>query len=217
MNAIRTLIVDDHDHDLVRAGLRLLLQSMEGIEVVGEAANGRDAVAAARSHRPDVVLMDLMMPELNGLDATARIVSRNPGVHVVILSMTAGDEAVLPVMRAGASGYCLKNVRPAELELAIRAAARGETYLCAAVSRHVVDACFAKSGSGEDQFERLSARQREVLQLIAEGRSAKEIAGRLEISVRTAETHRAQLMNALDIHDTAGLVRFAIRRGLITA
>lgn len=214
MSALRVLVADDHE--LVRAGIRLLLKGMAEVEVVGEASNGREAVAAAASLRPDVVLMDLAMPELNGLDATARIVAANPGVRVVILSMTAGEEAVLPALRAGASGYVLKNVRPVELELAIRAAARGETYLCAAVSRTVVEASLGRGRETDGQLEKLSTRQREVLQLVAEGRSAKEIAGRLGISVRTAEAHRAKIMELLEIHDTAGLVRFAIRRGLIT-
>jgi DNA-binding NarL/FixJ family response regulator len=214
MSAIRVLIADDHQ--LVRAGVKLLLQTMNDIEVVAEASNGREAIALAKSHRPDVVLMDLQMPELNGLDAAVRIVAENPRVHVVILSMSAGEEAVLPALRAGASGYLLKNVRPVELELAIRAAARGDPYLCSDVSKHVVDRCLERSQASDGVFQQLTPRQREVLQLVAEGRTAKEIARRLEISVRTAEAHRTQVMEALDIHDVAGLVRYAIRKGLIT-
>jgi len=193
----------------------MLIETMKGLEVVAEAANGREAVTLAASLRPDVVLMDISMPELNGLEAAARIVAADPAVHVVILSMSADEGAVLPALEAGVTGYLLKNVRPVELELAIRAAANGESYLCTAVSRHVVDRCRELSRASDGGFDGLTGRQREVLQLVAEGRTAKEIAGRLSISVRTAETHRAQLMDALGIHDVAGLVRYAIRRGLI--
>jgi len=213
MKPIRVLIADDHA--LVRAGLRLLIEAIEGVEAVGEASNGREAIALAAKLRPDVVLMDIMMPELNGLDATARIVAADPGARVVILSMSTGEETVLPALRAGATGYLLKDVTPVELELAIRAAAKGETFLCTAVSKHVVDRCFQRTSSSDQIWERLTARQREVLQLVAEGRSSKEIAVRLGITARTAKAHRAQLMEALDIHDIAGLVRYAIRRGMV--
>jgi DNA-binding NarL/FixJ family response regulator len=214
MKPIRVLIADDHA--LVRAGLRLLVEGLEGIEVVAEANNGREAIALAAKLRPDVVLMDVIMPELNGLDATARIVAADPSVRVVMLSMSAGEETVLPALRAGATGYLLKDVMPVELELGIRAAAKGETFLCAAVSRHVVDRCFQRTNAADEFYDRLTERQREVLQLVAEGLSSKEIAARLGITVRTAKAHRAQLMEALDIHDIAGLVRYAVRRGLVT-
>ena len=214
MSAIRILIAEDHD--LVRAGIKLLLQALDGVEVVGEAGDGREAIALALSLEPDVILMDIMMPELNGLDAAARIVAANPRTRVVMLSMSAGEEAVLPALRAGAVGYLLKNVKPVELDLAIRAAARGEMYLCSAVSGHVVDRVLERVHASDDFYDRLTGRQREVLQLVAEGRTSKEIARRLEVSVRTAEAHRTQLMEALDIHDVAGLVRYAIRRGMIT-
>ena len=214
MKPVRVLLADDHD--LVRAGLKLLVQAFEGVEVVGEASNGREAIALAKSLRPDVILMDLQMPELNGLDATARIVAADPAVRVVILSMSASEEAVLPSLRAGATGYLLKNVKPVELELAIRSTAKGETFLCAAVSRHVVEKCFERTQAADEFYDSLTGRQREVLQLVAEGRTAKEIAGRLGVSVRTAESHRTQLMEALDIHDIAGLVRYAIRKGMVT-
>ena len=214
MKKIRVLLADDHD--LVLAGLKLLVQALEGVEVVGEARNGYEAIALAKNLRPDVILMDLQMPELNGLDATARIAAADPAVRVVILSMSASEEAVLPSLRAGATGYLLKNVRPVELELAIRAAAKGETFLCAAVSKHVVEKCFERTHAADEFYDRLTGRQREVLQLVAEGRTSKEIAGRLGVSVRTAEAHRTQLMEALDIHDVAGLVRYAIRKGMVT-
>lgn len=213
MKPVRVLIADDHA--LVRAGLRLLLEALEGVEAVGEASNGREAIALAAKLRPDVVLMDIMMPELNGLDATARIVAADSSARVVILSMSTGEETVLPALRAGATGYLLKDVTPVELELAIRAAAKGESFLCTAVSRHVVDRCLQRTSASDEFYERLTSRQREVLQLVAEGRSSKEIASRLEISLRTAKAHREQLMEALDIHDIAGLVRYAIRRGMV--
>ena len=213
MSDIRVLIADDHD--LVRAGVTLLLQAVGGVEVVGEAADGREAVAMAESLAPDVILMDIMMPELNGLDATARIVASNPRTRVVILSMRTGEEEVLTALRSGAVGYLVKNVKPDELGMALRAAARGEIYLCSAVSRHVVDKVLQRALVSDDTYDRLTGRQREVLQLVAEGRTSKEIARRLDVSVRTAESHRAQIMEALDIHDVAGLVRYAIRRGMI--
>ena len=214
MKTVRILLADDHD--LLRAGLRLLLQSMEGFDVVGEAGNGREAIALAQKLRPDVVMMDIQMPELNGLDATARLVASTPGTNVVIVSMNASEESVLAALRAGAVGYLLKNVPPVELELALRAASRGQTYLCSGVSRYLVDRVVTRSRQAESSWELLTPRQREVLQLVAEGHTSKEIARRLEISVRTAETHRTQLMETLDIHDVAGLVRYALRKGLIS-
>jgi DNA-binding NarL/FixJ family response regulator len=168
------------------------------------------------AHRPDVVLMDILMPELNGLDATARVAKAFPYVRVLILSMNAGEEYVLPALRAGAAGYLPKNTSPAELERAIRAVARGEPYLSAAVSRHVIARCLRSGADSGSPLERLTPRQRETLQLVAEGRTAKEMAQRMDVSVRTAELYRTQLMEALDIHDVAGLVRYAIRTGLIT-
>jgi len=214
VKTVRILLADDHD--LLRAGLRLLLHSMEGFEVVGEAGNGREAIALAQKLRPDVVMMDIQMPELNGLDATARLVASTPGTNVVIVSMNASEESVLAALRAGAVGYLLKNVPPVELELALRAASRGQTYLCSGVSRYLVDRVVTRSRQAESSWELLTPRQREVLQLVAEGHTSKEIARRLEISVRTAETHRTQLMETLDIHDVAGLVRYALRKGLIS-
>ena len=214
MRPIRVLLADDHD--LVRAGFRSLLKDMAGLAVVAEAANGREACRLVRDQRPDLVLMDIMMPELNGLDATARIAATYPDVRVLILSMNASEEYVLQALRAGAAGYLLKNVKPAELEEAIRTVARGQTYLTPAISKHVVAGYLQHASAPRGSLGQLTARQREVLQLIAEGRTTKEIAQRLEVSVKTAEGHRTQLMQALDIHDVAGLVRFAIRTGLIS-
>lgn len=215
MNAIRIVLADDHE--LVRAGFRALLKDLAGMEVVGEAADGREALRIVAARKPNVVLMDIMMPELNGLDATARIAATQPEVRVIILSMSESEEYVLQAMRAGAVGYLLKNVKPAELEEAIRTVARGRTYLAPAVAGHVVAGYLKEANSAVSPLDRLTSRQREVLQAIAEGRTTKEIAGLLGISVKTAESHRMQLMQALDIHDIAGLVRFAIRTGVIGA
>ena len=214
MTTIRLLLSDDHD--LFRAGLRALLEAVDDFEVVGEAGDGLEALRLVEQLRPHVVLMDLMMPGLNGLETTSRIARLFPEVRVVILSMNSAEEFVLPSIRAGAMGYLLKNVRPGELEQAVRAAAVGETYLTPAVARHFVDDYRRRTAEVVDSFERLTPRQREVLQLVAEGNSTKEIAQRLSIGVKTVETYRAQLMEILDIHDVAGLTRYAIRRGVVS-
>jgi DNA-binding NarL/FixJ family response regulator len=211
---IRILLADDHT--LFRAGLHSLLGKIADFEIVAEANHGRQALHLIEDKQPDVVLMDITMPELNGLEATARAASKFPNTHVVILSMSADQEFVVQALQAGAAGYLLKNVTPEELELAIRAAARGEIYLCSAISRHVVDGCLAWSKATASSPRQLTSRQREVLQLIAEGSTTKVIAKKLGISVKTAESYRAELMEALDIHDVAGLTRYAIRTGLIT-
>jgi DNA-binding NarL/FixJ family response regulator len=211
---IRILLADDHD--LVRAGLHVLLQTIADFDVVAEAGDGREALRLVKEHHPNVVLMDFMMPELNGLDATVRITASFPKVHVIMLSMNAGEEYVLPALRAGAAGYLLKNVSPTELEQAIRKVAKGETYLCSAVAKHVVTAYLEKTGDEKSSLERLTPRQREVLQLVAEGNSAKQIALKLDLSVRSVEAHRTQVMESLEIHDIASLTRYAIRVGLIT-
>lgn len=213
MKPIRVLLADDHA--LLRAGLRALLQQFERVEVVAEANNGREALQLVEQHRPDVVLMDIMMPELNGLEATARAVGKFPNTRVVILSMTAGQEFVLQALQAGAAGYLLKNVEPEELERAIRAVAAGEVHLCSAISKQVVELCLARGGATAGRAA-LTPRQRDVLQLIAEGGTTKGIAKKLGISVKTAESYRAELMDALDIRDVAGLTRYAIRTGVIT-
>jgi DNA-binding NarL/FixJ family response regulator len=219
MSAVRVLLADDHD--LVRAGIRALLHNIAGVEVVAEAGEGYEALRLIAEHRPDVVLLDIAMPGLNGLETTARISKDFPGVRIIILSMHSGEEYVLQALRAGASGYVLKGARAPELELAVLAVARGETYLSPTASKHVVDQIVqqtppspAESGDAE---RRLTPRQREILQLIATGHTTKEIANQLEISVKTVEMHRTQLMDRLDIHDVAGLVRYAIRSGMISS
>jgi DNA-binding NarL/FixJ family response regulator len=212
MKPIRVLLVDDHE--LMRAGIRSLLKEVDQVEVVGEAEDGRDCLQLVESLKPDVVLMEIMLPEMNGLDATARTVSKYPNVRVIILSRQASEEYVLQAMRAGASGYLLKNISPTELEAAIRAVSHGETHITPAVAKHLVKGFL--EGSKTSSVEGLTPRQREVLQLVAEGNSSKQIAKKLNISLKTAEVHRADLMKALDIRDVAGLVRYAIRVGLVS-
>jgi DNA-binding NarL/FixJ family response regulator len=220
MSVIRVLLADDHN--LVRAGIRSLIQDLSGIEVIAEASDGREALSLIEIHRPDVVLMDIAMSGLNGLEATARVVRDFPTVRVIMLSMHANEEYVWQALRSGASGYLLKDAGTAELELAIKAVARGETYLSPPISKQVIDDYIKRVGGEVDKVklegalsERLTQRQREILQLIAEGHTTQAIAQELNISVKTVETHRMQLMERLDIHDIAGLVRYAIRIGLI--
>ena len=211
---IRIVLADDHA--LVRQGFRALLATMPDFEVVGEAADGREALRLLRALAPEVALMDISMPELNGLDATAHALRRQPQLKVIIVSMHAIEAYVIEALRAGAAGYLLKNADADELERAIRTVTRGERYLSPAVSHHVIDRFLrAEGGAQEAQALALSERQREVLQLIAEGRSTREIAERLHLSVKTIETHRAHLMQRLEIFDVAGLTRYALRIGLI--
>jgi len=202
------------DHALVRAGIRSLLNAMNEVEVVAEASSGEEAIELAASSRPDVVLMDIAMKGITGLEAAARMRGRNPEVRVVILSMHSGEEYVLQALRAGAAGYLLKDAATGELELALRSVMRGESWLSPAVSRQVVEGYVQRAG-GEQAPEVLTARQREVLRLVAGGKSTKEIAFLLNLSVKTVETHRAQIMERLGIRDVAGLVRYALRTGLV--
>lgn len=213
----KTRIVLAEDHTLVRAGIRSLLGRMERVEVVAEASDGREAVRLARQLKPDLVLMDIAMAGLNGLEATRRIHSESPGTQVLILSMHANEQYVQQALKAGAIGYLLKDAATEELELAIQASRRGQTYLSPQVSRHLVDNYLRGDEEGGSPLDQLTPRQREILQLIVEGGSTREIAEQLHLSVKTVETHRTQLMERLDIHDVPGLVRFAIRTGLISA
>ena len=211
---IRILLVDDHT--LVRAGIRALVEAIDDTQIVAEAHNGREAIEAARAHRPDIVVMDVSMPDLNGIDATAQITSELPGVRVIVLSMHATEEFVRRAVKAGASGYVVKESVPMELKLALEALMRGEAYFSPRISRHLIS-ILAEPASGErgSSLEMLTPRQREVLQMIAEGKSTKEIAAVLEVSVKTVETHRAAVMTRLDIRDIAGLVLYAARHRLI--
>jgi DNA-binding NarL/FixJ family response regulator len=211
---IRVLLADDHA--LVRAGLRALLERVSGVQVAAEAGDGREALHLIDVHRPDVVLMDIAMAGLNGLEATRRISQDYAQVRVIILSMLANEEYVRQALRAGAAGYMLKEAAAAELEVALETVIGGEIYLCPLLARRLADYVERTGGSGL-LLDRLTARQREILQLIAEGHTAQDIARLLNISPKTVETHRAQLMDRLGIYDVAGLVRYAIRVGLVTS
>ena len=213
MSALRIVLADDHA--LVRAGFSALLRRFADFEVVGEAANGREALRLIEEHDPDVALLDISMPELNGLETTARVARDHARTRVIILSMHADEEYVRQALVSGAAGYLLKKASEGELELALRAVGRGDNWLSPGVSKSVFDAYVRGSEATRGPFGVLTPRQREVLQLIAEGRSSKDIARQLKLSVKTVETHRAQVMKRLGIHDVQGLVRYAIRVGLV--
>ena len=213
MKTTRVLLADDHA--LVRAGIRALLEKMKGIEVVAEAGDGRDALELIRKHLPNLVLLDIAIPELNGLEALARATKEFPAVKMMILSMHANEEYVLQALRAGARGYLLKEAAVDELDLAFRTVTGGEIYLSPRISKHVIANYLERLRNERPLRDELTPRQREIVQLIAEAKSTKEIAFLLKISVRTVEAHRAQLMVRLGIHDVAGLVRYAMRVGLV--
>jgi DNA-binding NarL/FixJ family response regulator len=208
MTPIRLVLADDHV--LVRSGVRALLEQLDGVQVVGEASDGREALALVARLRPHVVLMDISMPELNGLEAADRLRRDYPQIRVILLSMHADEAYVARALAVGAAGYVLKTAGAVELELAVRAVARGESYLSPEVARQVM-----RGPLGADGSLPLSARQREILQLIAEGNSTKQIAAKLGLSAKTVETHRANIMARLGIRDVPGLVRYAIRAGLV--
>lgn len=207
---IRILLADDHA--LVRHGFRMILDAQPDMEIVGEAGNGREAVELAEKLQPDLVIMDVTMPELNGIEATRRLISAAPRARVLALSMHKDSVYVREILRAGARGYLLKDSVDADLLAAVRAVAKGEGYLSPAVSdavltdyrRHVTD-----------PLDLLTSREREVLQMIAEGKTNKEIATSLNLSVYTVEAHRGRVMEKLNLHSTGELVRFALRSGLI--
>ncbi len=211
---ISILLADDHT--LVRAGIRALIEQLPTVKVVGEAKDGREALRMVKERKPDLILMDVAMPGLNGLEATARVSKEFPDVRVIILSMYANEEYVREAINAGAAGYLVKRSAATELERAITAVARGERYFSPLVSAHVNRDRDGRLSVDRAFIERLTPRQREILQLVAERHSTKDIAGILSISIKTVETHRAQLMERLDIHDVPGLVRFAIRAGLVS-
>lgn len=213
MPKIRVALVDDHQ--LVRDGIKALLRSTSDIEVVAEASDGREAVGLADKTEFDVLIMDIAMSGLNGLDATKRIVDKDPKARIIILSMYDSEEYVVRSMHCGARGYLVKDMAPTELELAIRKVAAGGVYLSPAIG-DAMRLQLLKQSPGADSVEFLTSRQREILQAIAEGLSTRDIAETLSISPKTVETHRSQLMQKLDIYDVPGLVRYAIRNGLIS-
>ena len=215
MKPVRIVLADDHA--LVRAGIRTLCESLEGVTVVAETADGSEVLELVRAHRPELVLMDISMKALNGMEATAQVRREFPRVRVVILSMHAAEGFVQQALKAGAAGYLLKDAAVPELEAAIAAVMRGDIYLSPQISRLVVQGYMQQAGAVEGPLGALTPRQREILQLIAEGHGTKDIGFRLGLSVKTVESHRAQIMQRLDIHDIAGLVRFAIRVGLVSA
>jgi two-component system response regulator NreC len=215
MSKIRVLVVDDHT--IVREGIRLLLEGSPDIEVVGEAAEGKAALSEVRTLQPDVVLMDITMPGMSGLEATRQIKAQWPEVQVLALTMHENEEYFFQILHAGASGYVLKGASSAELLSAIRAAARGDVFLHPSLARKLVGDYLRRVGVGEEQpsFDRLTPREKEVLTLIAEGYTNREIAERLVISPSTVQTHRARIMEKLNLQNRTELIKYAIRRGLI--
>jgi len=213
METIRVLLADDHR--LVRAAIRTLLEKISGVEIVGEAGDGGEAMRLVEKHQPDVLLTDIEMPGLNGLEVTQRVAETFPKVRVIVLSMYSDEEHLYLALRAGAAGYLLKSAAREELQLALRAVAQGDTYLSAPLSRPLVMEHGPCPNVGVNPLRRLSSRQTQVLQLIAQGKTTKRIALDLNISAKTVETHRMQLMDRLEIHDVPGLVRIALKGGLV--
>ncbi len=219
MKEVSIILADDHK--LVRAGIKSLLENSDRIVVVGEASNGREAISLAKKLKPDIVFLDLAMPELNGLETTEKLNHEFPSIKSVILSMYTDTEYILQALRSGASGYLLKDSAPRELREAIETVMEDDIYISPSISGEIINNYLMgrKKISQSDEIvtsrEMLTSRQREILQLIAEGNSTKMIAEKLFISVKTVETHRAQLMKKLGIYDIAGLVKYAIKIGLI--
>lgn len=215
---MRIILADDHQ--LVRAGLRALLQSFRDVEVLTECSDGHETLAAVELLHPDVLLLDITMPGLNGLDVAMRVAKSCADTRVLVLSMHASPEYVAQALRAGVAGYLIKDSAVDELRVALDSLAAGRPYLSPAISQTVLHG-FLRTGSAPADagtaLNRLTARQREILQLVAEGHSTRDIASRLNLSIKTVESHRTQLMDRLDIHDVPGLVRFAIRAGLVSA
>ncbi len=221
--AKRTKILIADDHDVVRSGLRVLLTSFPDFTVIGEAADGEEAVRLAAERKPDVILMDISMPHLDGIEATTRIIEHQPDARIVILSVHEDEEYVKRILKAGARGYVLKNARRKEIAQAIRSALSGERFFSPGISRLIVDGYIKRSAEPPSSpqkpdvrgDQRLTRRETEILGYIAKGLTNKQIAERLYLSFRTVNTHRTNIMQKLDIHDTAGLVRHAISLGLV--
>ncbi len=213
MSKITVLLAEDHT--IVRQGLRSLLDNEPEIEVVGEAGDGQEAIQKTEQLRPAVVVMDITMPILNGLEATRQIKKLFPAVKVVILTVHSTEEHIYQILRAGASGYVVKQGAVPELIEAIRAAAQGNTFLSPTISRQAIDEYGRRAEVTVDRHDRLTDREREVLQLIAEGRTSREMASRMHVTVKTVEAHRAHLMDKLGLHTIADLTRYALRKGMI--
>jgi DNA-binding NarL/FixJ family response regulator len=214
MSALRILIADDHE--VVRHGIRSLLENHPGWEVCGEAVDGRDAVELARELHPDLALLDIGMPNLNGLDAARQILKTAPRIRVLILSMHSSDEVIREVLDVGARGFILKSDAARDLVAAVEALQRRTTFFTSEVATIVLEGYLTQSPNREKQIRnRLTAREREVVQLLAEGKSSKEVAVALNLSVKTAETHRTNVMRKLDLHSVADLVRYAVRNNIV--
>jgi DNA-binding NarL/FixJ family response regulator len=214
LNPVRVILADDHT--LVRAGIRALLEKLPDVEVLAEASDGREVLKLLKTLEPTVILMDVAMPGLNGLEATARLLKEFPKIRVIILSMHHNEEYVWRALKSGAAGYLLKKAATAELATALQTVTRGEIYLSKEISSQLPKN-FALDGiaNRKSPLDQLTGRQREILQLIAEGQNTKCIGELLSVSPKTVEYHRMKLMNCLNVHDTPGLVRFALRVGLI--
>jgi two-component system, NarL family, response regulator NreC len=213
---IRVLLADDHT--LIRAGLRMVVAAQPDLTVVGEAGDGREAVAMAQNLKPDVIVMDIGMPGLNGIEAARQIRAALPETHVVMLSMHSDEGYILRALRAGAKAYLLKDSAEPDLARAIRAAAAGKSFFSPAVGKVLLEdymRAMERSGA-EDSYEILSAREREILQLVAEGHSSKQIADMLHLSVYTVETHRARVMQKLNLRGIPELILYAVRKGIVS-
>jgi DNA-binding NarL/FixJ family response regulator len=210
---IRVVLVDDHQ--LVLAGIAALLRDIPGVEVVGEGNNGEAALRMTETLAPDVLFLDLVMPGMSGIDALGLIKARHPEAKVIVLSMHSSEEHVLRALKLGANGYLLKDVAPEELTQALHAVMNGETWLSSAISKSVISGYVGRTSKDGPQ-DVLTSRQHQVLKLIAQGASTKDIGVALGLSVKTIETFRAQIMQRLDIHDVPGLVRYAIRQGIVS-
>lgn len=216
MNTVKILIAEDHT--IVRKGLCSILKNEKDIDVIGEAENGKEAIKKVEELTPDVVVMDISMPLLNGLEATLQIKKRFPEVKVLILTVHSNEEYILEILKAGASGYLVKKAAPEELVAAIHAVSRGNSFLSPSISKSVIKKFLQVAGAeaGLEKSSLLTEREREVLQLIAEGHSTRKIAEMLFISVKTVEAHRSHIMEKLDLHNVADLTRYAIRIGIIS-
>ena len=213
MAALRILLADDHT--MVRQGLRKVLEDRPEWQVVAEAGDGHEAVRLAELHKPNVAVLDVAMPLLNGIEATRRIAKRVPQTRILVLSMYSDEAYVTQMMKAGASGYLLKDSAGVDLVEAVQSVSQGKSYFSPAVARLMLDDYARQRGTDDDRYETLSDREREIFQLIAEGKANKEIAALLFISLSTVETHRARIMEKLDLHSAAEIVLYAVRRGVI--